>query len=137
MVWEERELTKGNNKNRQVTIRSSATEYLTFVAATGESETSIEMYYEDENIWLTQKMVAKPHGVSVSAISQHLKCLFDDSEPEESSVIKKYLITAADGEAYRANHYNLQAIISVGFKVENERAVQLRKWAREIVRNHV
>jgi len=117
------------------TIRSSAAEYLTFVAATGDASQSIEMRYEDENIWLTQKMLAELYGVSVPAINQHLKTLFKDGELNDSA-IKKYLITASDGKSYLTNHYNLQTIIAIGFKVENERAVQFRKWANQIVREY-
>lgn len=117
-------------------IRSSAAEYLTYTAAVGGSENSMEMRYEDENIWLTQKMMAELYDVSVSAINQHLKTIFSDGELLEDSVIKKYLITAADGKNYNTKHYNLQAIIAVGFKVNNERAVQFRKWAGQIVKDY-
>lgn len=117
------------NKKDEIAIRSSAAEYLTYVASTGDQTDSVEMCYEDENIWLTQKMMAKLYDVSVSAINQHLKRIFDDGELMENSVIKKYLTTAADGKKYQTNHYNLQGIIAVGFKVNNERAVQFRKWA--------
>ena len=117
-------------------IRSSAAEYLTFVAATGDGSDSIEMRYEDENIWLTQKMMATLYDVSVSAINQHLKTVFEDGELDKKAVIKKYLITASDGKQYNTNHYNLQAIIAVGFKVNNDRAVQFRKWANGIVKDY-
>lgn len=117
-------------------VRSSAAEYLTFVAAGGNSETSVEMRYEDENIWLTQKMMATLYDVSVPAINQHLKRIFADNELEESAVVKQYLTTAADGKNYQVRHYNLQAIIAVGFKIENERAVQFRKWANRIVKDY-
>lgn len=117
-------------------VRSSAAEYLTFVAAGGNSEASVEMRYEDENIWLTQKMMAALYDVSVPAINQHLKRIFSDNELEESSVVKQYLIAAADGKHYQTKHYNLQAIIAVGFKIENERAVQFRKWANQIVKDY-
>jgi hypothetical protein len=117
-------------------IRSSAAEYLTFVAAGGNSEVSVEMRYEDENIWLTQKMMAELYAVSVPAINQHLKRIFSDNELEETSVVKQYLITAADGKGYQTKHYSLQAIIAVGFKIENERAVQFRKWANQIVKDY-
>ncbi|MBS3908742.1 MAG: virulence RhuM family protein [Actinobacteria bacterium] len=115
--------------------RSSAAEYLTYISAVGDSRQSIELRYENENIWMTQKMMAELYGVSVSAINQHIKKLFNDSELN-NSVIKRYLITASDGKNYDTVHYNLQAIISVGFKIENERAVQFRKWAREIVKDY-
>ncbi len=121
---------------KELALRSSAAEYLTFVAATGESDVSFEMRYEDENIWLTQKMMATLYDVCVAAINQHLKKVFEDGELREESVIKKYLITAADGKSYNTKHYNLQAIIAVGFKVNNQRAVQFRKWAGQIVKDH-
>lgn len=123
-------------KKNEITIRSSAAEYLTYVASVGGEESSVEMRYEDENIWLTQKMMAVLYDVSVSAVNQHLKRIFDDGELVEDSVIKKYLITAADGKNYMTNHYNLQAIIAVGFKVNNDRAVQFRKWAGQIVKDY-
>jgi hypothetical protein len=123
-------------KNEVSIIRSSAAEYLTFVAATGSAQNSVEMRYEDENLWLTQKMMATLYDVSVPAINQHLKRIFADNELEASAVIKQYLTTAADGKNYQVNHYSLQAIIAVGFKIENERAVQFRKWANQIVKDY-
>ena len=133
-----REIDKNKDENKEkkeLQIRSSAAEYLTFIASSGEANESIEIRYEDENIWLTQKMMAVLYDVSVSAINQHLKKIFDDNELDENSVIKKYLITANDGKSYNTKHYNLQAIIAVGFKVNNERAVQFRKWANQIVKD--
>ncbi|MBU4316899.1 MAG: virulence RhuM family protein [Proteobacteria bacterium] len=130
-----KEIQKFGKKETSI-VRSSAAEYLTFVAAAGSGETSVEMRYEDENIWLTQKMMATLYDVTVSAINQHLKRIFADNELQEDSVIKKYLITAADGKNYNTKHYSLQAIIAVGFKIENERAVQFRKWANQIVKDY-
>ena len=125
-----------NKKNDSALVRSSAAEYLTFVASTGEDKDSIEMRYEDVNIWLTQKMMAALYDVSVAAINQHLKKIFEDGELQEEAVIKKYLITATDGKKYNTNHYNLQAIIAVGFKVNNQRAVRFRVWANQIVEQY-
>lgn len=125
-----------NEKKDFALIRSSAAEYLTFVASTGEDKDSIEMRYEDENIWLTQKMMATLYDVSVAAVNQHLKKIFEDGELQEEAVIKKYLITATDGKRYNTNHYNLQAIIAVGFKVNNQRAVRFRVWANQIVEQY-
>lgn len=85
---------------------------------------------------LTQKLMATLYDVPVPAINQHLKRIFSDSELEERSVVKQYLIAAADGKNYLTKHYSLQAIIAVGFKIENERAVQFRKWANQIVNNY-
>lgn len=111
------------------TIRSSAAEYLTYIAATGDNPQSIEMRYEDESIWLTQKLMAVLYDVDVRTINYHIKKVFEDGELNENSVIRKYWITASDGKQYDTNHYNLQMIIAVGFKVNNERAVRFRKWA--------
>ena len=126
-------------KNNEITIRSSAAEYLTYVAATGSNDESIEMRYEDENIWLTQKMMATLYDVSVSAINQHLKKIYEDSELEQEATIKKYLTVQKEGSrevSRNIDHYNLQAIIAVGFKVNNERAIQFRKWANAIVKDY-
>lgn len=120
-------------------VRSSAAEYLTFVAATGDQSQSVEMRYEDENIWLTQKMMASLYDVTVSAINQHLKRIYADRELEPEATIKKYLIVQTEGSRQvqrELEHYSLQAIIAVGFKIENERAVQFRKWANQIVKDY-
>lgn len=120
-------------------VRSSAAEYLTFIATGGGSESSVEMRYEDENIWLTQKMMATLYDVSVSAINQHLKRIYADDELTKEATIKKYLIVQTEGHRKvqrDIEHFNLQAIIAVGFKIENERAVQFRKWANHIVKDY-
>jgi hypothetical protein len=127
---------RAKKKTEVSLVRSSAAEYLTFVAAGGDSEASVEMRYEDENIWLTQKMMAALYDVSIPAINQHLKRIFSDNELDEGAVVKQYLIAAADGKSYQTKHYNLQAIIAVGFKIENARAVQFRKWANQIVKDY-
>jgi hypothetical protein len=129
--------SEGGKKMDEVSIvRSSAAEYLTFVAAGGDSDASVEMRYEDENVWLTQKMMAALYNVSIPAINQHLKRIFSDNELDETSVVKSYLIAAPDGKNYQTKHYSLQAIIAVGFKIENERAIQFRKWANQIVKDY-
>lgn len=126
-------------KKNEITVRSSAAEYLTYIASIGEQEDSIEMRYEDENIWLTQKMMATLYGVDVRTINDHIKKIFSDSELEELSTIRKYRIVQTEGSRQverEINHYNLQMIIAVGFKVNNERAVQFRKWANRIVKDY-
>ena len=128
-----------NRKKDEISIRSSAAEYLTYVASVGDQQDSIEMRYEDENIWLTQKMMATLYDVSVAAINQHIKKIYEDSELEPESTIKKFLIVQMEGSrqvSREVAHYNLQMIIAVGFKVNNERAVQFRKWANVIVKNY-
>ena len=121
---------------KEVTIRSSAAEYLTFVAATGDTKESVEVRYEDENIWITQKMLAVLYEVEPNTINYHIKKIFEDSELEEDSVIRNFRITASDGKSYDTKHYNLQMIIAVGFKVNSERAVQFRKWVNNIAKEY-
>ena len=120
------------SKKREVSLtRSSAAEYLTFVAATGQG--GVEAVYADENVWLTQKMMGQLYDVATHTINYHLKRVFADSELQEDAVIRNFRITAADGKSYDTRHYNLAAIIAVGYKVNSERAVQFRKWATGIV----
>ena len=123
-------------QKNEITIRSSAAEYLTFVAATGDDRNSVEVRYEDENIWITQKMLAVLYEVETNTINYHIKKIFEDSELQEDSVIRNFRITAADGKSYDTNHYNLQMIIAVGFKVNSERAVQFRKWVNNIAKEY-
>ena len=112
-------------------VRSSAAEYLTFVAASGSG--GVEAVYADESIWLTQKMMGVLYDVETHTINYHLKKVFGDSELEENAVIRNFRITAADGKSYNTLHYKLPAIIAVGYKVNSERAVQFRKWATTII----
>ena len=94
------------------------------------------MHYENENIWLTQKMMATLYDVGTNTINYHIKKIFEDSELQEDSVIQKFRITAADGKSYSTNHYSLEMIIAVGFKVNSERAVQFRKWVNQIAKDY-
>lgn len=123
-------------KKEEITIRSSAAEYLTYIASVGDEKTNVEMRYEDENIWLSQKMMATLYDVDVRTINYHVKKIFRDSELQESSVIRKFRITAEDGKTYNTKHYSLEMIISVGFKVNSERAVQFRKWVNQIAKDY-
>ena len=126
-------------KKDDLSIRSSAAEYLTYVAAAGDQQESMEMRYEDENIWLTQKMMATLYDVSIPTINEHIKKVFSDSELQENSTIRKFRIVQQEGSRQVSRevvHYNLQMIIAVGFKVNNDRAVQFRKWANSIVKDY-
>ncbi len=118
------------NDNNSI-IRSSSAEYLTYIASTGES--GVDVIYADENIWMTQKMLGMLYNVETNTVNYHLKKIFQDSELQEDSVIRNFRITASDGKSYTTKHYNLSAIIAVGYKVNSERAVQFRKWATRIV----
>src|SRR3990167_4917089 len=120
-----------STNKRNSMVRSSAAEYLTYVAASGEN--GVEAIYADENVWLTQKMIGVLYDMDVRTINYHLKKIFADNELQEDSVIRNFRITANDGKSYNTQHYNLSAIIAVGYKVNSERAVQFRKWATTIV----
>jgi hypothetical protein len=124
---------------KEVTIRSSAAEYLTYIAATGDSKESFEMRYEDENIWLTQKMMATLYDVDIRTINEHIKHIYADRELTEEATIRNFRIVQQEGNrtvSRDVQHYNLQMIIAVGFKVNNQRAVQFRKWANSIVKDY-
>lgn len=126
-------------QKNEISIRSSAAEYLTYIAATGDSPESFEMRYEDENIWLTQKMMAALYDVALPTINEHIKKIYSDEELGEQATIRNFRIVQTEG-ARQVNreiaHYNLQMIIAVGFKVNNERAVRFRKWAGQIVKDY-
>lgn len=127
------------NKVPEKTVRSSAAEYLTFVAATGDDKNSVEVRYEDENIWITQKMLATLYEVSLSTINEHIKKIYSDSELTEDATIRKFRIVQNEGGRSVARdvvHYNLQMIIAVGFKVNSNRAVQFRKWVNQIAKDY-
>lgn len=119
------------NKNNTSLIRSSSAEYLTFIAASGEG--GVEAVYADENIWLSQKMMSTLYNVNVRTVNEHLQKIFKDNELQHEAVIRNFRITASDGKNYNTQHYNLSAIIAVGYKVNSEKAVQFRKWATQIV----
>ena len=126
-------------KKNEITIRSSAAEYLTYVSAVGDNANSIEMRYEDENIWLTQKMMSVLYDVDVRTINDHIQKIFKDNELDEDSTIRNFRIVQNEGSrevSREVKHYNLQMIIAVGFKVNNDKAVQFRKWANAIVKDY-
>ena len=126
-------------KKDEITIRSSAAEYLTYVASVGDQQDSIEMRYEDENIWLTQKMMATLYDVGSPTINEHIKKIYADSELEEAATIRNFRIVQTEGSRQvtrDTKHYSLQMIIAVGFKVNSERAVQFRKWVNQIAKDY-
>lgn len=126
-------------KKKEITPVSSAAEYLTYIASTGDSPESFEMRYEDENIWLTQKMMATLYGVDVRTINDHIQKIYEDGELSKDATIRYFRIVQNEGSRKvqrNVMHYNLQMIISVGFKVNNDRAVRFRKWAGQIVKDY-
>jgi len=130
---------KSNKQKSEITIRSSAAEYLTYVASMGDNEQSFEMRYQDENVWLTQKMMATLYGVEVHTVNEHIKKVFADNELTEEATIRDFRIVQSEGSrevTRNVKHYSLQMIIAVGFKVNNNRATQFRKWANAIVKDY-
>ena len=128
-----------SKRKTDITIHSSAAEYLTYVASVGDSNDSFEMRYEDENIWLTQKMLATLYDVNVRTINEHIKKIYDDGELAQESTIRKFRIVQTEGLRQvnrEVIHYNLQMIVAVGFKINNDRAVRFRKWAGQIVKDY-
>lgn len=113
-------------------IRNSTAEFLIFTSQAGEQ--GIEARYEDETVWLSQKLMAELFDVTVPTINEHLKNIFNCSELLQDSVIRKFRITASDGKKYNTNFYNLDAIISVGYRVNSQRATQFRQWATQILK---
>ncbi len=124
---------KKSNWDNMEPQKSSAAQFITYIASVGAVDERYEIRYEDENIWMSQKMLAAVYGVEVPNIAYHLRKLYEDAELDKASTIKEILIVAENGKNYNVKHYNLQVIIALGFKIDNERAVQFRKWANQIV----
>ena len=113
-------------------IRSSSAEFLIFERQKGEK--GIDVRFEDGDLWLTQKAIADLFNTSKQDVSYHLKKIFSTLELEENSVVKKYLTTASDNKKYNTKYYNLDAVISVGFRVNSDRAIQFRRWSINILK---
>lgn len=118
--------------NKNLKIRNSTVEFLIFT--TNNAQDTIEVKIEDETVWLTQKLIAKLFDVHVATVNEHLKNIFKTDELEEDSVIRKFLITASDGKNYNTKHYNLDAIISLGYRVNSKKATEFRRWATQILK---
>lgn len=121
-----------DKKSQNLTIRNSTADFLIFTKQVGED--GIEVYYENETIWLPQKLMARLFDVNVRTISEHLQNIFASGELQEDSVIRKFRTTAADGKNYDTQFYNLDAIISVGYRVNSKRATEFRQWATQVLR---
>lgn len=108
-----------------------------YIYQTLGDQQKIRVRIEDENVWLTQKLIAELFDVSVPTVNEHLKNIFESDELEESSVIRNFRITATDGKEYEAKHYNLDVILAVGYRVRSDRGTQFRKWATERLREYL
>ena len=124
---------KKSNWDNMEPQKSSAAQFITYIASTGTGGEKYEIRYEDENIWMSQKMLAAVYGVEIPNIAYHLRKIFEDAELEEGRCIKEFLIDLPDGRKFKVKHYNLQVIIALGFKIDNEKAIAFRKWANQIV----
>lgn len=123
-----------NQKSKPLMIRNSTAEFLMFTADVRQD--GIEVRFEDENVWLTQKLIAALFEVSIPTINEHLKTLFESKEITEDSVIRNFRITANDGKSYDTKHYNLDAIIAIGYRINSERATAFRKWATQVLKQY-
>jgi hypothetical protein len=115
-------------------IRNSTAEFLIFTKQAGEN--SIEVRVQDGTIWLSQKLMAVLFDCSADNISLHLKNIFAEGEMDEFSVTEDFSVTAADGKNYRTKHYNLDAIIAVGYRINTKRATAFRQWATAVLRDY-
>ncbi len=116
-------------------IRNSTAEFLIFTLESKQKD--IEVRYENETLWLSQKMMAELFQCSIDNISLHLKNIFSSGELNENSVVEDYSVTASDGKKYRTKHYNLDAIIAVGYRVNSKKATQFRIWATGILKEYI
>ncbi|WP_409499725.1 virulence RhuM family protein [Mannheimia glucosida] len=114
-------------------IRNSTAEFLIFTQQNGAENITIR--YENNEIWLTQKLIAQLFDCSTDNVSLHLKNIFNSGELDPNSVTEDFSVTAADGKNYRTKHYNLDAVISIGYRVNSVRATQFRQWATKVLRD--
>lgn len=121
-----------NQKSKSLMIRNSTAEFLMFIADSRED--GLEVRFQNETVWLTQKLMAELFQCSTDNISLHLKNIFKDGELEEKSVTEEFSVTASDGKQYRTKHYNLDVIIAVGYRVNSIRATQFRQWATRVLK---
>ncbi|MFH1321832.1 MAG: RhuM family protein, partial [Bacteroidota bacterium] len=126
---------KTDTSNHQLSINSQKSNFLLYTANDGKI--NIEVFLKDETVWLTQKAIAELFGVQVPAINKHLKNIFEAGELEEKSVISILETTASDGKTYNTGFYNLDAIISVGYRVNSYQATQFRIWATKTLREFI
>ncbi|MBU4404811.1 MAG: virulence RhuM family protein, partial [Acidobacteria bacterium] len=122
-------------KNHQIARQNTFTEFLLYTTPNGKVK--VEIFLRDENIWLTQKRMADLFGVGIPAINKHLKNIFETGELQEDSVVSILEITAKDGKKYSTNFYNLDAIISVGYRVNSAQATHFRIWATQVLKEYI
>ena len=122
-------------KNNQIVSNNSFTEFLLYTTPNGKVK--VEIFLHNENIWLTQKLIASLFNCSTDNVSLHLKNIFESNELKEKSVTEEFSVTADDGKKYKTKHYNLDAIISVGYRVNSANATLFRIWATERLKEYI
>ena len=121
-----------DKKGGSDTVRSEILIY-----QTDDGHTKIDVKFEDETVWLTQAQLCELYQTSKSNISEHIKHIFEEDELEETSVVRKFRTTAADGKKYNTTHYNLDMIISLGYRVKSKIATNFRRWATERLKEYM
>ncbi|WP_319503911.1 virulence RhuM family protein [Bacteroides graminisolvens] len=121
-------------KKKPLQIRNSTAEFLVFTSQSGEN--TIEVRVQDDTVWLTQNLIAELFQTTKQNVSLHLKNIFQDGELDANSVVKDFLTTASDGKNYQTKFYNLDAIISIGYRINSQRATQFRQWATTVLRDY-
>ena len=121
--------------DKQITIQDEITDFLLYT--TPDGDVRVEIFFHNENVWLTQKRMAELFGVDRSVVTKHLKNIFESGELSEESVCAKIAHTAEDGKKYQANYYSLDAILSVGYRVNSRQATQFRIWANKILKEYI
>jgi hypothetical protein len=124
-----------NDEQKQITLKDELTEFLLYTTPAGKIK--VEIFFHDENVWLTQKRMAELFGVDIRTISEHLQNIFKSYELSEDTVIRKFRTTAADGKSYETQFYSLDAIISVWYRVNSSQATQFRIWATERLKEYI
>jgi len=122
-------------KKNQIIPNNTFTEFLLYTTPNGKVK--VEIFLHNENIWLTQKLIALLFDCSTDNVSLHLKNIFESNELQEKSVTEEFSVTASDGKKYKTKHYNLDAIISVGYRVNSSNATQFRIWATERLKEYI
>ncbi len=128
-------MLKGKVKQNQITIKDELTDFLLYSVPSGEVK--VEAFLHNENIWLSQKRIAELFGIDRSVVTKHLRNIFESEELDENSVSAKFAHTAKDGKKYNTKFYNLDAILSVGYRVNSAQATQFRMWASKVLKEYI
>ena len=128
-------MTLDKDKNRKLSVRDELTKFLLYTGPDGQVK--VEVFLQNETIWLTMSQIAELFGKDKSGISRHLKNIFEAGELEKDSVVANFATTASDGKTYQVDYYNLDAIISVGYRVNSSKATQFRIWATKILKEYI